>query len=165
LLGNILTITSDRLGASLAWNVVSVVRFSPSPGETTKAILMASVMAIAVVTTYNPTDFAPSLPNLLGSDKVLVPQIRETKTRGTTSIFKLAINIWPRVENIPSTRMLYVESSKPNIEKVKSPLSSNNNWRKTPVKIPAAMPINMRAVKLYLCADEDINVSCAFLYF
>jgi hypothetical protein len=61
--------------------------------------------------------------------------------------------------------MLYVENSKPNIEKVKSPLSSNNNWRKTPVKIPAAMPINIRAVKLYLCADEDINVPCAFLYF
>jgi hypothetical protein len=27
------------------------------------------------------------------------------------------------------------------------------------------MPIKMRAVKLYLCADEDMNVSCALLYF
>ena len=46
-----LTITSDRLGASFAWNVVSVAKFSPSPGATINAILIASVIAMAVVTT------------------------------------------------------------------------------------------------------------------
>ena len=93
-----------------------MLRLRPSPGETSKAILIASVIAMAVVTIYKPTDLMPKRPNLLGSDKALVPQTEETKTYGTTSIFKLSMNIWPKVENIPSTKMSYVESVIPNIE-------------------------------------------------
>ena len=82
---------------------------------------------MAVVSIYNDTDLRPNRPSLLGSVKLHVPHTSEINTSGTTNIFKLAMKMAPTVENIPSTKKVYVENSKPNIEKRKSPLSSNRS--------------------------------------
>ena len=97
LVGNMLIITWTRLGALLLSKVASVGIATPSPGLKNNAKLIATVIAIAVVNKYSAMDFPPKRPSLAGSLKLQVPQTKEIKTKGTTSIFKLAIKMAPPI--------------------------------------------------------------------
>jgi hypothetical protein len=106
LLGNILIIVCLRGGASLATNSVAIARSMPWPGLTNTAVKIANAIAIAVVAIYKITVLLATAPmrELLPSDET--PQIRETKTKGTTNNFNKRTNICPTVSKIPLTKRL-----------------------------------------------------------
>ena len=93
LLGNILISVCLRGGASLATNSEASARSIPTPGWTITAVNIAKLIAMAVVTRYKTTVFNATAPILELLPNEETPQIRDTKTRGTTSSFRERTNI------------------------------------------------------------------------
>ena len=103
LVGIILIITSESGGFSLASKVASPTGI-PTPGWKIEANVNAKVSAIAVVNRYKPIDFKLKRPSFEGSANEQTPQTKETKTRGTISIFKALMKRLPPILNRPSTK-------------------------------------------------------------
>ena len=109
---------------------------------------MAKLIAIAVVIKYKPIAFPPMRPNFVVSCSEQTPQTRETKTKGTTSIRKLAINTCPIISRIPLTRKFCRDNSKKKKLKTKSLPFGISHCKNEPRAMPAIIPMTIRAVKL-----------------
>ena len=55
----------------------------------------------------------PTLPSIFGSARELTPQISDTKTSGTTSIFSSEINTCPTTLKAPSINQIWDHSGVP----------------------------------------------------
>ena len=159
LVGNIWIITCAREGASLPEKLLLATILTPSPGEIISATKIAKLIAMAVVARYKATALPPMRPSLLVSFNEHTPQTRDTNTKGTTSIRKLAINTWPITSNMPSTNKPLRESSnKYRLITLSEPLGISHS-KKVPKRIPATIPITIRLVKLFFLGEGDVVFS------
>ena len=96
-------------------------------------------------------------PNLVVSCNEQTPHTRETKTKGTTSIRKLAINIWPIISSTPSTRKFCNDNSNNKTLMTKSRPSGISHCKSVPKAMPETMPIIILVVKLLFFDVEEIS--------